>query len=200
MVDDFISHYSRATTDSMTNSLFVGNLPYDLTNEELRDTFASFGAISNVNIATERYYGNLRSRGFGFVDFTDAASLKRVTEHTDQFVLKGRTLTVREARPQGQISDTALVANLTESVTNTSLAAHFARFNPIEAKVVHAGNAGKPGFGYAKFANEQQRDAAIRALNGTVLDGAAISVRTATRAFRTDEEQHDYRESRRPRW
>jgi RNA recognition motif-containing protein len=183
----------------MTNSLFVGNLPYDLTNEELRETFASFGTISNVNIATETHYGSRRSRGFGFVDFTDAASLQRVIDHAN-FVLKGRTLTVRQARPQGQISDTALVANLTEAVTSTSLAAHFARFNPVEVKVVHAGTADRPGFGYAKFANEQQRDAAIRALNGTVLDGQAVSVRTATRAFRTEEEQQDYRGSRRPRW
>jgi RNA recognition motif-containing protein len=92
--------------------------------------------------------------------------------------------------------DTALVANLTAAVTNTSLGAHFARFNPVEVKVVHAGSGDKPGFGYAKFANEQQRDAAIRALNGSQLDGAAISVRAATRSFRSDEEQQAYRQRR----
>jgi nucleolin len=181
-------------------SLFVGNLPFDLTNDELQGTFASFGAISNVTIATETHYGSRRSRGFGFVDFTDAASVQRVLAHTGDFQLKGRTLNVREARPQGQIVDTALVANLTPAVTNASLSAHFARFNPIEAKVVHAGTGDRPGFGYAKFANEQQRDAAIRALNGTELDGAAVTVRAATRSFRSDEEQQAYRHRRGGRW
>jgi RNA recognition motif-containing protein len=177
------------------NSLFVSNLPYDLSNDEFRAAFTQFGAISSVNIATELHYGTRRSRGYGFVDFVDEASLRRALASTTEIVLKGRNLAVREARPQNTITDTVLVSNLTEAVTSESLLNHFARFHPTEAKVVHAASRDRPGFGFAKFAGQQDRDHAIATLNGSTLAGASITVRPATRPFRSEEEQHNFHRS-----
>jgi RNA recognition motif-containing protein len=181
------------------NSLFVNNLPYDLSGEEFRAAFEQFGAVSSVNIATEFHYGTRRSRGYGFVDFVEEASLRRALAAPSEIVLKGRTLGVREARPHATITDTAVVSNLTDAVTVDALTAHFARYQPVEAKIVHAASRDRPGFGYAKFGSQQNRDQAIEALNGTNLAGATITVRPATRPFRTEEEQQS-RRRKEDRW
>ena len=82
----------------MATNIYVGNLPWTTTNEELADMFAQFGQVTKAQIVTDRDTG--RSRGFGFVEMaTDEGAQKAITElHESQ--LGGRTLTVNEARPK----------------------------------------------------------------------------------------------------
>jgi RNA recognition motif-containing protein len=75
--------------------LYVGNLPWTCTEDELRDFFASFGEVQSVAIITDRETG--RSRGFGFVEMEDAGAQTAISE-ADGRDFGGRPLRVSEAR------------------------------------------------------------------------------------------------------
>lgn len=75
--------------------IYVGNISWSSTEEELREFFGSFGPVESVSIITDRETG--RSRGFGFVEMEDEAAGKAIAE-ADGRELGGRTLRVNEAR------------------------------------------------------------------------------------------------------
>ncbi len=79
-------------------NIYVGNLSYDTTDEELRGLFAEHGEVVNVNIITDRETG--RPRGFGFVEMADAEQGKVAIEQVNGRDLGGRNLTVNEAKPR----------------------------------------------------------------------------------------------------
>ncbi|MDX1382386.1 MAG: RNA-binding protein [Thermoanaerobaculia bacterium] len=76
--------------------IYVGNLPYTCTEEEVRELFGSYGAIDSVDLITDRETG--RPRGFGFVDMPSGGDEAIQALHNSSF--GGRTLTVNEARPR----------------------------------------------------------------------------------------------------
>jgi RNA recognition motif-containing protein len=77
--------------------IYVGNLPYELTEEELRQEFGAFGAVGSVSIVTDRYTG--RSRGFGFVEMPTVSEGRAAITGLDGKALKDQTLKVNPARP-----------------------------------------------------------------------------------------------------
>lgn len=79
-------------------NIFVGNLPYDLTEAELRQAFEPYGAVSSASIIMDKMTG--RSRGFGFVEMADKQQGEAAIKALHLFELKGRALTVNEARPK----------------------------------------------------------------------------------------------------
>ena len=81
----------------MTN-IYVGNLPFQTTNDELRSAFEEFGQVSSANVIQDRETG--RSRGFGFVEMPDGEAAKQAIEQMNDAELNGRKLTVNEARPR----------------------------------------------------------------------------------------------------
>jgi len=84
----------------MSKKLYVGNLSFDLTEEELEKSFSQFGEIASLTIIKDSVSG--RSKGFGFVEFVDEESAKNAKESIDGKELAGRTLKVDEAREQRQ--------------------------------------------------------------------------------------------------
>lgn len=81
----------------MSVKLYIGNLPYGMGNEELKELFATFGDVTEATIIMDKYSG--RSKGFGFVTFADdEAGKKAVSEMNDKEV-QGRAIKVSEARP-----------------------------------------------------------------------------------------------------
>jgi RNA recognition motif-containing protein len=84
-------------------NIYVGNLPYDLTKDELQDVFQQYGEVSSVNIITDKMTG--RSKGFGFIEMPEASSAKEAISKVDGFSFKGRNLKVSEARPREERSD-----------------------------------------------------------------------------------------------
>jgi cold-inducible RNA-binding protein len=78
--------------------IYVGNLSFDATEEQVREMFAAFGEVDSVNIITDRDTG--RSRGFGFVEMSDSAAAKAAIDALNGKDLGGRALTVNEARPR----------------------------------------------------------------------------------------------------
>lgn len=78
--------------------IYVGNLPFDLTEEELREEFTPFGKIESVAIPTDRYSG--RSRGFAFIEMPTVSEGQAAIAALNGKTLKERTLNVSAARPR----------------------------------------------------------------------------------------------------
>jgi RNA recognition motif-containing protein len=78
--------------------LYVGNLPYNTTEEDLRNLFSQYGNVDNVAVVTDRDTG--RSRGFGFVEYTDDNEARNAISALSGQEYGGRALTVNEARPK----------------------------------------------------------------------------------------------------
>ena len=78
--------------------IYVGNLSFDTREDELRDAFASYGAVADARVVTDR--DTNRSRGFGFVEMEDDGDARAAIQGLNGSVLSGRSLTVNEARPR----------------------------------------------------------------------------------------------------
>jgi len=78
--------------------LYVGNLSYDVNEDELRQAFAAFGEVTSVSIPSDRQSG--RSKGFGFVEMATKAAAEAAIAGLSGKSLKERTITVAEARPR----------------------------------------------------------------------------------------------------
>ncbi|WP_322975187.1 RNA recognition motif domain-containing protein [Aporhodopirellula aestuarii] len=81
----------------MTN-IYVGNLSFSATEDDLRGAFEQYGEVSTVNIIMDRETG--RSRGFAFVEMADGDGAKDAIENLDGQAISGRNVTVNEARPR----------------------------------------------------------------------------------------------------
>jgi RNA recognition motif-containing protein len=79
-------------------NIYVGNLPYNLSDDELRDAFAGFGEVSSATIIMDKMTG--RSKGFGFVEMPGQDEAEAAIKALDGSDLKGRNLKVNEARPR----------------------------------------------------------------------------------------------------
>ena len=79
-------------------NVYVGNLPYSTTSDDLREAFEAFGEVSSANVISDRDSG--RSKGFGFVEMSDDAGAKEAIEKLNGTEMDGRTVTVNEARPR----------------------------------------------------------------------------------------------------
>ena len=78
--------------------LYVGNLPYNTTEDDLRNLFSQYGSIDSVAVITDRETG--RSKGFGFVEFGNDAEARSAIQALSGQEYGGRALTVYEARPK----------------------------------------------------------------------------------------------------
>ena len=83
-------------------NIYVGNLPYSLTEDELRAAFSQFGEVSSVNIIMDRMSG--QSKGFGFVEMPDNSEADEAIKALNESALNGRNIRVNQARPRGERS------------------------------------------------------------------------------------------------
>lgn len=82
----------------MTSKLYVGNLPFATTAQEVQDIFAQAGGVASVDLIFDKFTG--RSRGFAFVNMATPDDAQRAIEKFHGFEMEGRNLTVNEARPK----------------------------------------------------------------------------------------------------
>ncbi|MDD4732506.1 MAG: RNA-binding protein [Desulfovibrio sp.] len=83
----------------MSKNIYVGNLPWSSTEEEVRTAFASYGEVLSVKLIEDRETG--RPRGFGFVEMDDQGALAAI-EGLDGSNFGGRNIKVNEARPRAE--------------------------------------------------------------------------------------------------
>ena len=79
-------------------NIYVSNIAFNATTDDLRQLFESYGAVDKVNIITDRDTG--QSRGFGFVEMPDSAAAKAAMQGLNGKELDGRAFTVNEAKPR----------------------------------------------------------------------------------------------------
>jgi RNA recognition motif-containing protein len=87
----------------MNTKLYVGNLPYETTESDLQSLFEGAGQVSTVNIIRDRATG--QARGFAFVEMSDADGARNAIAELDRHQMRGRSLTVNEAKPMEPRSD-----------------------------------------------------------------------------------------------
>jgi RNA recognition motif-containing protein len=79
-------------------NIYVGNLPREASEDDLREAFEAFGEVTSVKIITDRFTGD--SRGFGFIEMPNSPEAQSAISGLDGKELKGRSLRVNEARPR----------------------------------------------------------------------------------------------------
>ncbi len=79
-------------------NIYVGNLPREATEDDLRQAFEAFGQVTSAKIITDKFTGD--PRGFGFVEMSNSTEAQAALTGLDGKDLKGRTLRVNEARPR----------------------------------------------------------------------------------------------------
>jgi RNA recognition motif-containing protein len=85
----------------MSTNIYVGNLPFSATEDQIHEIFSAYGTVEKVSLITDRDTGQLR--GFGFVEMSSGAI--EAIAALDQHDLGGRTLRVNEARPREERSE-----------------------------------------------------------------------------------------------
>ena len=79
-------------------NIYVGNLPYSATEEEIRELFAAFGQVTSVTLITDKYSG--QPRGFGFVEMQDSGEAEQAIQELNGKEFGKRNLVVNPARPR----------------------------------------------------------------------------------------------------
>jgi RNA recognition motif-containing protein len=79
-------------------NIYIGNLPYNATNDDLQQAFSAYGEVSRANVIMDRETG--RSKGFGFVEMNNKAEGEAAIKSLDGSELGGRNIRVNEARPR----------------------------------------------------------------------------------------------------
>ena len=79
-------------------NIYVGNLSYGVSDDQLREVFEAYGTVSSAKVISDKYTG--RSKGFGFVEMDDDNEAKSAIEDLDGAEIDGRAVKVNEARPR----------------------------------------------------------------------------------------------------
>ena len=79
-------------------NIYVGNLPYSVTEDDLRNMFGEFGEVSSVNIINDQYTG--QSKGFGFVEMSNEQEAEEAISKLNDSSVQGRNVKVSQARPR----------------------------------------------------------------------------------------------------
>ena len=79
-------------------NIYIGNLPYRISEDELREAFESCGEVTSVRIVMDRETG--KSKGFGFVEMANQSEAEEAIKKLDGSMLNGRNIRVNEARPR----------------------------------------------------------------------------------------------------
>ena len=84
-------------------NIYVGNLPYSVDDEELKNAFSGFGEVDKASVITDKYSG--RSKGFGFVEMSDQSAAEEAIKALDGSEMQGRNIRVNQARPKTDRND-----------------------------------------------------------------------------------------------
>lgn len=81
-------------------NIYVGNLAYSVTEEELREAFGAYGEISSCSLISDKFTG--QSKGFGFVEMANNSEADAAIKALNETPLKGRNIKVNQAKPRGE--------------------------------------------------------------------------------------------------
>ncbi|KAI5857818.1 hypothetical protein BZA05DRAFT_384946 [Tricharina praecox] len=174
-----------------SKNLFVGSLSWNVDDDWLRSEFETFGELTRCTVMSDRATG--RSKGFGYVEYSTAASAKAAMDAMQGKELDGRTLNVdfstpRPERPaqndraskfgdqRSTESDTVFVANLSFEVDEDIVRNEFEKFGDIIGLRLptDAESGQRKGFGYIQFGSIAEAKEAVEGMSGAFVNGRAI--------------------------
>jgi RNA recognition motif-containing protein len=184
-----------ATEVDVSRRLYVGNVPFDATADDLRDAFQQAGMVVTV-AAMPLDPLSLKNRGFAFIEVADGRTAIEALD-AQSIRLRGRLLVVNEAdeqRGEGQpsavrpsrrvsLSERLHVGNLSYSTSESTVRSLFEGhgLHPLDVYlVINRNDSRSRGYAFVSMASEQAAAQAIGALNGTIVDGRSIIVTPAT--------------------
>ncbi|KAL7164858.1 hypothetical protein ACSBR2_040700 [Camellia fascicularis] len=176
--------------------LFVLNLPWSFSVDDIKNFFAECGTVSDVEIIKHK---DGKNRGFAFVTMGSGEEAQAVIDKFDSHELLGRILKVEFAKrfkkpsrppplaapPAGETRHKLYVSNLAWKVRSNHLREFFAaNFNPVSARVVFDSPSGKSGgYGFVSFTTKEEADAAISALDEKELMGRAVRLKFSLKSI-----------------
>lgn len=80
-------------------NIYVGNLPYSVTEADLKEAFSAFGAVTSATLINDKFSG--QSKGFGFVEMPNNSEADAAIKGLNETAMKGRNITVNQAKPKG---------------------------------------------------------------------------------------------------
>ena len=160
------------------NSLFVTNINYTATADDLRTAVEEYCSVLNARIINQKFRGASVSLGIGFVDLKSEDDMNTILNSSIN--LKGRQLRFKKARPKSPNVDTAFIANLPDGITSERLVEVC---KCAEAKIIQPRYPGKKGYGFLKFRTQEERDNAISKLNNTDIDGSTVCLKVSKKKF-----------------
>lgn len=161
-----------------SQTIYVGNLNYQTTEQELKDFFSQFGTVSNARVITMIFRRERVSRGFGFVDFADQQSCNNAINHKEPLRLGERTLRIDPARPKvNHPKDTVFLGNLPEGTTADDIKNAFQGHTIVDVRLPNP-RPERPAFAFVKFESEEVQKAASEPKNVTI-KGAEIPIKLA---------------------
>ena len=159
--------------------VFVKDINHKTDAKTLAEAFYQFGAVASARIITKRIRGEIKSRGFGFVEFKEEAGAKAAIEKKT-IELDGRNVLIfptSERRPRV----VAFIAKIPKEVTEDDLKSYFAAQNP-EAVIIKRKEIDgevQNGFGFVKFPTQDALMAAIKDAREIQIKGATMTVKIA---------------------
>lgn len=180
--------------------VWVGNLPWEVEVEDLRNLGEEFGAVVDVTIVRDRMTG--RSRGFGFLEYSEPQEATNAINTLNGQEFSGRVLNVNSPLPRGAARERPrrrdfnnsyrlYVGNLAWSIRENELETLFGDFGPTNTYIVMDGDRSK-GFGFVSFANEEDRNSAMSSLDGMEVEGRPLRVSVAYDRDRKSRSSNEY--------
>lgn len=185
---------AAANSEGIKN-LFVGNMSWNIDEDWLRREFEGFGEIVGCRVITDRDTG--RAKGFGYVEFANAADAAKAQAEMHQYELDGRQLNVDFSTPRqkpdaGKTNDranrygdkrsapsnTLFLGNLSFDCSNEGIQEIFAEYGNITrvSLPTDRDTGSLKGFGYVDFGSQEEATAALEALNGQEIEGRNIRI------------------------
>ncbi|KAJ4824122.1 30S ribosomal protein 2, chloroplastic [Turnera subulata] len=185
----------KGSSSEAARRLYIGNIPRNLGNEELRKIVEEHGAVEKAEVMYDKY--SKRSRRFAFVTMKTVEDANSAIENLNGTQIEGREIKVNITEKPLQPIDLSLlqkeesqfvdspykvyVGNLTKTVTTDMLKKTFSgKGKVLSAKVSRVpGTSKSSGFGFVTFSSDEDVEAAISSFNGTLLEGQQIRVNKA---------------------
>jgi len=157
-------------------SVFVGNLPFEATQEDISGLLSKAGHVVNVKIQT---YPNGKPKGWGLVEFSSIAEAKKAIADLNRGEILGRKIHVHNDRSEAEKLEgpSIFVSNLAYTITDESLYEEFAELKPIDAHVKTTRSGKSRGFGIVKFSDADAMNNAVGSFDGKEIAGRTVKVR-----------------------
>ncbi|XP_043718318.1 33 kDa ribonucleoprotein, chloroplastic-like [Telopea speciosissima] len=177
------------TQEEQKEKLYVANLPYSLSAEDIKNIIGECGPVVDVEIIKQK---DGRNKGFAFITMAAEEEARAVIDKFDSSELSGRIIRVEFAKsmkkpsppplasaPVGETPHKIYVSNLAWKARSSHLREFFsASFNPVSARVVFERPAGRSaGYGFVSFATREDAESAISALDGMELMGRPVRLK-----------------------